>query len=211
MKIALVGATGKIGSQIAQQALQRKHAVTAITRRTTALPADLAGVQTVVADSFDTAALAAAIRGHDVLASAFGPGPESASLVAKQAGVLVAAARAAGIKRIVVVGGAGSLFVAPGVQLVDAPGFPDLYKPYAIAHREALEIFRQANDIDWTFFAPAAEIGPGDKLGAFRVGTDNLISDATGHSKISYADYADAFVSELESAAHPKQVVTAAY
>ncbi|HTD03257.1 NAD(P)-dependent oxidoreductase, partial [Undibacterium sp.] len=105
----------------------------------------------------------------------------------------------------------GSLLVAPGLQLVDAPGFPDMYKPYAIAHRDALEIFRQAADIDWTFFAPAAEIGPGDKLGSFRVGTDNLIKDAAGHSKISYADYADAFVAELESAAHPKQVLTAAY
>ncbi|WP_394782149.1 NAD(P)-dependent oxidoreductase [Undibacterium sp.] len=211
MKIALIGATGNIGSQIAQQAVQRGHQVTAITRRTSGLPSELAGVDAVVADSFDAAALAAAIRGHDVLASAFGPGPDSADLVIQQAEVLVAAARAAGIKRVVVVGGAGSLLVAPGVQLVDAPGFPDMYKPYAIAHRKALAILRAATDIDWTFFAPAAEIGPGDKLGKFRVGTDNLISDASGSSKISYADYADAFVTELETAAHAKQVVTAAY
>ncbi|MES2104048.1 MAG: NAD(P)H-binding protein [Pseudomonadota bacterium] len=211
MKIALIGATGNIGSQIAQQALQRGHAVTAITRRTGALPAALAGAQAVVADSFDSAALTAAIRGHDVLASAFGPGPDSADLVVKQAGVLIAAARAAGIKRVIVVGGAGSLFVAPGVQLVDAPGFPDMYRPYAIAHRNALAVLREASDIDWTFFAPAAEIGPGDKLGTFRVGTDKLISDAAGNSKISYADYADAFVTEIESAAHPRQVMTAAY
>ncbi|GGC70950.1 NAD(P)-dependent oxidoreductase [Undibacterium terreum] len=211
MKIALIGATGSIGSQIAQQAVQRKHQVTAITRRTAALPAELAGTQAVTVDSFDATALAAAIKGHDVLASAFGPGAESADLVIKQASVLIAAARAAGIKRVVVVGGAGSLFVAPGLQLVDAPGFPDMYKPYAIAHRKALDVLREAQDIDWTFFAPAAEIGPGDKKGVFRVGVDTLISDAAGNSKISYADYADAFVTELESAAHSKQVITAAY
>ncbi|MFZ6646740.1 NAD(P)-dependent oxidoreductase [Undibacterium sp. TJN25] len=211
MKIALIGATGNIGSEIAQQAVQRGHTVTAVTRRTSGLPPALAGVDAVVADSFDTAALTAAIRGHDVLASAFGPGPDSADLVIKQAEVLIAAARAAGVKRVVMVGGAGSLLVAPGVQLVDAPGFPDMYRPYAIAHRNALAVLRAATDIDWTFFAPAAEIGPGDKLGQFRVGRDSLISDAAGNSKISYADYGDAFVTELETAAHRQQVVTAAY
>lgn len=211
MKIALIGATGNIGSQIAQQALARNHSVTAITRRA-ALPAELAGAQAVVADSLDVTALTAAIRGHDVLVSAFGPaGPDTANLVPKQAAVLVAAARAAGIKRVVVVGGAGSLQVAPGLQLVDAPGFPDMYKPFAIAHRDALAIFRAATDLAWTFFAPAAEIGPGDKRGGFRIGTDSLISDVAGHSKISYADYADAFVTELETAAHPQQVLTVAY
>jgi putative NADH-flavin reductase len=211
MKIALIGATGGIGGAIAKEALARKHQLTAVTRRGGAVSADLAGVQTVGADIFDAAALADAVRGNDVLASAFGPGPESATLVTKLAGVLVEAARVAGIKRVVVVGGAGSLYVAPDLQLVDAPGFPEQYRQYALAHRDALAVLRAAKDLDWTFFAPAALIAPGERRGGFSVGVDKLISNAAGDSKISYPDYADAFVTELETSAHVQQVVTAAY
>ncbi|MES2934096.1 MAG: NAD(P)H-binding protein [Pseudomonadota bacterium] len=210
MKIALIGATGNIGSPIAQEALQRKHSVSAITRRAE-LPSQLDGVVALQADPFDVAALSKAVQGHDVIASAFGPGPESAALVPQITKALIAAARAAGIKRLVVVGGAGNLLVAPGLQLVNAPGFPDMYKPYALAHGEALALLREATDLAWTFFAPPALIGPGDKVGIFRTGTDNLISDAEKNSKISYADYADAFVTELETGAHPRQVLTVAY
>lgn len=123
----------------------------------------------------------------------------------------MAAARAAGIKRVIVVGGAGSLEVSPGVQLVDTPGFPGMYKPYALAHREALAVLWEAKDLDWTFFAPAAEIGPGEKKGNFRVGSRTLIADASGHSQISYGDYADAFVTEIETGRYLKEIATAAY
>ena len=210
MKIALIGPTGNIGSHIAQEALRRKHTVTGITRRVSGLPAELSGIQVRTADVLDHAALTEAVRGHDVLASAFGPGPD-AGLVVDAARAIVAAARAAGIKRVVVVGGAGSLEIGGGKQLVDSPNFPAMYKPYALAHREALAVFRDAPDLDWTFFAPAAEIGPGDKLGKFRVGVRNLIADQAGRSAISYADYADAFVTEIENGSHPKEVVTVAY
>ena len=212
MKIALVGISGNIGSQIALEAQKRGHAVTGISRR--AAPAtggELASIPTVTADIFDHQALAEAVRGHDVLASAFGPAPDAISTVPEAARALVAAARAAGIKRVIVVGGAGSLEVAPGVQLVDTPGFPDMYKPYALAHREALAVLQDASDLDWTFFAPAAEIGPGEKKGQFRVGARKLITDASGHSKISYGDYADAFVSEIEAGHYLKEIATVAY
>ncbi|HCE08385.1 MAG TPA: oxidoreductase, partial [Oxalobacteraceae bacterium] len=119
--------------------------------------------------------------------------------------------RAAGIKRVIVVGGAGSLEIGGGKQLVDSPDFPAAYKSYALAHRDALAVLRDAPDIDWTFFAPAAEIGPSDKVGKFRVGARKLITDAAGRSAISYADYADAFVSEIEAGSHPKEIVTVAY
>lgn len=211
MKIALIGATGNIGNLIAREALHRGHGVTAITRRTAGLPQELEGVQVGKADILDSAALAEAVRGHDVLASAFGPGPESAELVVDAARAIVAAARAAGIKRVVVVGGAGSLEVAPGVQLVDTPGFPEAYKAYAIAHRKALAVFQEAGDLDWTFFAPAAMIGPGEKTGKFRIGVRNLIADSEGQSTISYGDYADAFVTEIESGKHLKEILTVAY
>ncbi|MBI3285836.1 MAG: NAD(P)H-binding protein [Burkholderiales bacterium] len=210
MKIAIIGATGNIGLQIARQALQRRHQVSVVTRRSE-LPAELAGAQLAPADALDVPALTAAIRGHDVLVSAYGPGPASATGVPQVAQALVAAARAAGVKRLIVVGGAGSLYVAPGLQLVDTPAFPEMYKPYALAHREALAVLREAGGLAWTFFAPAAMIGPGEQLGQFRIGSDQLISDAAGNSRISYADYADAFVTEIETAAHPQQVMTVAY
>lgn len=211
MKIALIGATGNIGKQIALEALRRGHAVTAITRRASDFPAELAGVKTKIADSLDPAGLAEAVRGHDVLASAFGPAAGLATLVIDAARAIVAAARTAGIKRVVVVGGAGSLEVAPGVQLVDTPSFPEMYKAYALAHRDALAVLQAATDLEWTFFAPAAMIGPGEKTGKFRIGAKQLISDPEGHSAISYGDYAEAFVSEIETAGHPQQILTVAY
>ena len=209
MKIALVAATGKIGSHIAQRALKRGHAVTAIVRSARELPPELAGARLVVAPIEDAAALADAVRGHDVLVSAFGS-PEGAPIAAA-APRIVAAARAAGVKRVLWVGGAGNLLIGPGKLLRDAPAFPAAYLPYALAHGEALDALRAADDLDWTFYAPAAEIGPGDAIGTFRTGKDALIAEAGGRSRISYPDYAQAFVDEIESPRYVKQVATAAY
>lgn len=207
----MFGITGKIGSQIALEAKKRGHVVTGISRRAVSASGELASFRIVTADIFDQRALAAAAKGHAILASAFGPPPDAITTVPEAARALVAAARTAGIKRVIVVGGAGSLEVSPGVQLVDTPGFPDMYKSYALAHREALAVLREAKDLDWTFFAPAAEIGPGEKTGKFRVGERNLIADASGHSRISYGDYADAFVTEIEAGRYLKEIATAAY
>ncbi|NYF37839.1 NAD(P)H-binding protein [Stenotrophomonas sp. JAI102] len=212
MNIALVGATGNIGREIARQALARGHQVTAIVRRETDLPAELDGAQLAVAALDDTDALAAVIAGHDVLASAFGPRPGDAP---SQVGAVIAhltdAARQAGVHRLVVVGGAGSLEVAPGVQLVDTPTFPDAYKPVALAHREALKVLQATDDLDWTFYSPAAEIGPGPQRGGFRTQARNFLVGDDGHSRISYADYADAFVSEIETPQYLRQIATVAY
>ena len=211
MKIALVGITGKIGAPIAEEALKRGHNITAIVRRKPELSGALASVPTSVVDLLDQSALIEALRGHDVLASAYGPAPEAISSLKEVTKALIAVARGAGVKRLVVVGGAGSLEVAPGVQLVDTPTFPEIYRAYALAHREALGLLREASDLDWTFFAPAAEIGPGPKVGQFRVGAGKLITNSEGRSQISYPDYVDAFVSEIEHAAYRKQIVTVAY
>lgn len=211
MKIALVAATGKIGRQIAQQALARGHQVTAIVRRTTDVPAELEGARLVVAALDDHEALVAAARGHDVLASAYGPAPGDYASLSRVADALIAAARDAGIRRLVVVGGAGSLEIAPGVQLVDAPDFPDAYKPYALAHRDALKRFQTTDDLDWTFYSPAAEIGPGERRGQFRTQAQALLANVEGKSEISYADYADAFVNEIEQPHFIRQIATAAY
>lgn len=211
MKIALVAATGKIGRQIAQQAINRGHEVTAIVRRANDLPPELSGARLVIAPLDDHDALVAAIRGNDVLASAYGPAPGAEATLSKVADDLIAAARDAGIRRLVVVGGAGSLEVAPGVQLVDTSNFPAAYKPVALAHRDALKRYRTADDLDWTFYSPAAEIGPGEKRGVFRSQANAFLADADGKSAISYADYADAFVGEIEQSQYLKNIATVAY
>lgn len=211
MKIALIGATGNIGKEIAREALRRGHQVTAVVRREGSLQSDLPRIETKVADLFDAAALRAAVAGNDVVASAYGPALDDTSSLPKATEGLIAAAKTIATRRLVVVGGAGSLEVAPGQQLVDTPAFPAAYKTIALAHRQAFKRLQQETDVQWTFFAPAATIGPGEKVGKHRVGRRSLIADASGNSRISYADYADAFVNELERNEHPQQIITVAY
>ena len=212
MKIALVGATGNIGRQIARHALANGHQVTAVVRSEKDLPAELAGAQLAIAALDDTDALAAVIAGHDVLASAYGPRPGGRrGRGAGVAGDRLGAGRQGRVRGVGGVGGAGGLEVAPGLHRVDAPGFPDAYRPYALAAREALKRLQAVDDLDWTFFSPAAEIGPGDERGQYRVQAKTFLADASGHSRISYADYGAAFVAELEAGKYPKQIITAAY
>jgi len=211
MKIAMVGVTGKIGQHIAEQATARRHQVTAILRREVQLEGALSALPVKVVDLLNTNTLADAVHGSDILVSAYGPGTGNVATLLDVTKSLIAAARAAGVKRLVVVGGAGSLEVAPGVQLVDAPTFPAIYKEVALTHREALGLLKNAPDLEWTFFAPAAEIGPGEKRGAFRVGARSLICNAEGRSQISYPDYAEAFVTEIEKANFVREIATVAY
>lgn len=211
MKIALIAPTGNIGSQIAAEILKRGHQLIAVTRSNKPLAAELAGAEQRIADITDSAALAQALQGADVVASAFGPAHDQPQDLISATKALISAVRAAAIKRLIVVGGAGSLEVAPGVQLVDTPQFPAAYKPIALAHRDALTLYRAASDLDWTFFAPAGLIGPGEKKGGFRVGARNLITDAAGNSQIHYPDYAVAFVDEIEQKLFHQDIATVAY
>lgn len=211
LKIALFGATGMIGSRIAAEAARRGHQVSALVRDPARVPSDVATLRAAQADMLDAASVAAAAREHDVVASAFAPPRDDASIVLKATHALVEGVRAAGLKRLVVVGGAGSLEVAPGKQLVDTEGFPDIYKAVALAHRDALAYYRTVHDLDWTFFAPAAVIAPGERTGTFRTGADTLIADADGNSHISAEDYAVAFVDELEQGRFIREIATVAY
>ncbi len=208
LNIALFGATGTIGSRIAAEAARRGHRVTALSRRP-GTSGD--GIAAKAADLFDAASIAAVLPGHDVVASAYGPKEGDAAQVVAAARSLVAGARQAGLRRVVVVGGAGSLEVAPGKQLVDTEGFPAAYKTIALAHRDALDYLRTVDDLDWTFFAPAALIAPGERTGAFRTGTGTLIADANGDSRISAEDYAVAFVDALEQNRFVREIATVAY
>ncbi len=211
LKIALFGATGMIGSRIAAEAARRGHQVSALVREPARLPADVANLRGIAANLLDAASVAAAVRGHDVVASAYAPPRDDAAVLASATRALVDGVRAAGLKRLVVVGGAGSLLVAPGMQLVDTAGFPDAYKPVALAHRDALTYYRTIADLDWTFFAPAALIAPGERTGAFRTGAGTLLTDAQGESRISAEDYAIAFVDEIEQGRYVRTIATAAY
>ncbi|MBU9468366.1 NAD(P)H-binding protein [Burkholderia multivorans] len=208
LNIALFGATGMIGSRIAAEAARRGHRVTALSRRPGAAGD---GIAAQAADLFDPASVAAALPGHDVVASAYGPKQDDAANVVAAVKALVEGARRAGLKRVVVVGGAGSLEVAPGKQLVDAEGFPAEYKAVALAHRDALDYLKTVDDLDWTFFAPAALIAPGERTGTFRTGTGKLIVDANGDSRISAEDYAVAFVDALEQRGFVREIATVAY
>ena len=163
------------------------------------------------ADVLDAASVGAAVRGHDVVASAYAPPQDDLAALTKATHALVEGVRAAGLKRLVVVGGAGSLEVAPGKQLVDTDGFPDAYKAIALAHRDAFDYYRGVTDLDWTFFAPAALIAPGERTGKFRTGANTLLADAEGNSRISAEDYAIAFVDELEQGRFVRQIATVAY
>lgn len=212
MRIVVFGATGMVGSRVAAEAARRGHRVTAVSRSGRS---PVPGVVAAGADASDPAKVAALVAGADVVASACAPprdgsDPEEPFLALNRS--LVQGMRGAGVRRLVVVGGAGSLEVAPGRALCDQPGFPQAYLPEALAHRAVLEFYRTAaSDLDWTYVSPAAEIGPGERTGRFRVDDDRLLTDAYGNSRISAEDYAVAFLDEVEQRAHVRARMSVAY
>jgi putative NADH-flavin reductase len=202
--VAVLGITGRAGSRIATELLQRGHTVTGIARDASKAEAR-PGLTLKSADAGQLDALVPLLRGHDAVVSAtrFDGGTDAATLIA--------ATRQAGVQRLVVVGGAGSLEVAPGVALVDTPQFPDAYKPEALAGRAFLQALRAEPELNWTFLSPSALFEPGERTGAFRIGGDQLLADAAGHSRISMEDYAIALVDEIESPRHRRQRFTVGY
>ena len=203
MKVALIGASGKIGSQILSELRGRGHSVSAIARHPEKI-ATGTGVTAVRADVADANALAAALRGHDAVISAvrfrnFDPQ------------TLLGAIKTSGVKRLIMVGGAGSLEAKPGVALVDTPDFPEAAKPEATAGRDALKVLRTKRSLDWTFLSPSAVIAPGERTGKFRLGKDAVLIGADGKSRISIPDYAIALVDELEDPRHVRQRFTVGY
>lgn len=208
MKIALFG-TGMIGSRIAREALSRGHQVTVVARTPGKLPKDLA-VREVRGDARDVDSIVQAVRGHDAVISAVGAGTGEQSGLLAATRALLQGVKQAGVPRLLVVGGAGSLEVKPGVQLVDLPDFPAAYKAPALAHREVLNLVRQA-DLDWTYLSPAAVIAPGERTAKFRLGGDQLVADAKGESRISAEDYAVAMVDEVEQPRHIRKRFTLGY
>lgn len=212
MNIALIGATGFIGSTLLAEALARGHRVTALVSRPERAPAH-PNVTAVAVDVQDGAALAATLAGHDAVISAFS-GHARADVqdyYVKGVRSIVAAVKQAGIARLLMVGGAGSLEIAPGVQVVDTPDFPPQWKGSALGARDALDLLREETQLDWTMLSPAALIAPGERTGVFRIGADRLLVDEQGNSRISVEDYALAMIDELERPAHARSRFTVAY
>lgn len=211
MKVAVLGATGWIGSHIVEEAKARGHQVIAVVRDPAKMTVD--GVEIRQFDLQGSESIASSVAGVDALiVSISGRAAGQHDIVAKTAATLLEQLPSAGIERLLWVGGAGSLEVAEGVRLVTVPDFPDAYKAEAMAQGDALDVFKASESpLNWTFISPAAEIFPGEKHGTYRVGGDQLLSDAQGQSRISVADYAAALVDELETAAHPRQRIGFAY
>jgi putative NADH-flavin reductase len=208
MKIVLYGASGMIGRRLLSKALGRGHPVTLVVRDRQRITPPKGRVLVVEGDVLDATSVAAAVKGHDAVLSAVGPTPE---IIAGAARSLIEGLTRAGVKRLVVVGGAGTLEVAPGVLLLQTPQSPAEYELVAQAHGTALNTFRQNTTLDWTFVSPAAFIQPGERTGRFQLGGDQLLVDAKGDSRISAEDFAVAFLDEIEKPAHLRQRFTVAY
>ncbi len=213
MKLAIIGATGWIGSTLVAEAQSRGHDVIAIARDSSNIAATGVEKRSLDLTAGDSASIAAAVVGADlVIASIGGRAAGNHEIVAASAQRLLSELPAAGVNRLLWVGGAGSLEVAPGVTLLSLPEFPDAYKDEATAQGEALAVFRNSHSaVNWTFISPAAEIFPGERSGNYRTGGDSLVSDAEGNSRISVQDYAVAMIDEAENNAHPKQRIGVAY
>lgn len=199
MKIALIGSAGKVGRHLVQEARARGHEVLGLLRPGGSHPDASAATRAV--DVFDATALAEAVRGQDAIVSAYGAPADAPHLLPAATAAIVVAARAAGVHRLVTVGGAGGLEVRPGVRLADTAGFPPALLPKVKAHADAVAVLVES-ELHWTCVAPAARVVAGERTGRYGVAVGSLVSDS-----ISYADFACALLDELETDRHSRRVV----
>jgi putative NADH-flavin reductase len=197
MKIVLFGATGMIGSRIAAELTARGHEVRGASRSTGT-------------DITDPRQVAAAVEGADAVVCAIAARGTDYTL-SDVARSLLDGLRRAGVGRVLIVGGAGSLEVAAGVRLLDTPDFPEEWRGEANEAADALAVYRTAEDLDWTYVSPAAFIHPGERTGAYRLGGERLLTDGSGHSEISAEDYAIAIADLIESGEHARERVGVAW
>lgn len=203
MDVVILGITGRTGSRLSDELLRRGYKVTGVARNIEEV-APREGLTLVVADVTDTKKLAFVLKGHKIVISA-------TRFVTSDINSLIAAVKDAGVTRLLVVGGAATLEVSPGVPMLDTPGFPEEYRAEATAGRDFLNRLRQEQSLNWTFLSPSADFNPGQRTGAFRLGKDTLLVDSNGKSWISMEDFAIAMVDELETPRHVRQRFTVGY
>jgi uncharacterized protein len=210
MKVALYGATGAAGSRILKELVSRGHHVTAVVRDVGKLAQSGANVRVKKDDLSDPKSIAAAVGDVEAVISAYGPPKNDLEAIEGVTERQVEALKGKTGVRLIVVGGAGGLNIAPGLTLVDSEYMPEPYKPIARAHVKAFNVLK-GSAIDWTYFAPAAFFEPGQRTGKFRLGKDELIADAQQESRISMEDYAVALVDEVEKPRHRRQRFSIGY
>ena len=217
MKLTLIGASGFVGSAVLNEALSRGHQVTAIVRHPEKITLQSEHLSVVPGDVINTMALAELIKGSDIVISAYNAGwtnPDLYNEFLKGSQSIQEAAKQSGVKRLLVVGGAGSLFIAPGVQVVDTPEFPADWKPGALAARDYLSLLQKEDQLDWTFLSPALEMHPGtprQRTGVYRKGLDKPVFDSDNKSIISVDDLAVAVIAGTEHPKHIRQRFTVGY
>jgi putative NADH-flavin reductase len=214
MKVALIGATGFVGTAVLNEALNRGYDVTAIARDPKKVNVASDKLTLVAADVYDADKLADVLKGNDAVVNTFNAGwanPDLYNDFIKGSEAIQQATKLAGVKRLLVVGGAGSLYAAPGLQLVDTPQFPEEWKTGATAARDYLNTIKKEEELDWTFLSPAINLHPGTRTGKFRLGTDEPVFDADGKSEISVEDMAVAILDELENNQFVKRRFTLGY
>ena len=213
--VVLIGASGFVGTAILNELLNRGHKVTAIVRDAKKMTVSNQNLTIVEADVTDTDALKEAGKGKDAVISAYNPGwkdPHIYEDTLKNYPLIVESAKQAGVKRLLIVGGAGTLFYAPGKMVMDADDVPAQLLPGIKSLGEFyLNTLRKEKDIDWIFLSPAANMTPGQRTAKFRIGKDDLVVDANGDSNISVEDFAVAMVDELEQEKHHKERFTIGY
>ncbi len=212
MKIALIGASGFIGTALLNEALARQHTVVALVNHPEKLAART-GLEARAADVNDVAALTEQLKGVDAVITAFSGHAQSNTYDYYVAGIrnIIMATKEARAPRLLAVGGAGSLQVAPGKTVLDSPDFPEAYRASAEGARAALALLQAEKALNWTMLSPSAMIAPGQRSGEFRLGLDELLVGADGKSFISVEDYAVAMIDELETPAHARQRFTVGY
>ncbi len=217
MKIALIGASGLVGTAVLDEAIARGHEVTAIVRNAEKITKKNEKLTVVEADATDEAKAADILKDHDAVVSAYNASWTNPNLYndfLKGSIHIQQAVKDSGVKRFLVVLGAGSLYIQPGVQLVDTAAFPQEWKPGATAARDYLTELKEETELDWTALSPAIEFHAGvphERKGTYRTGTDEPVFDAAGKSTISAEDLAVAIIDELENPKFIKKRFTAAY
>ncbi len=213
MKIAIIGATGFVGTALLNEFTDRKHTVTAIART----PKDTSNATWIAADVYNADALAEILKGHDVVVNAFNPGWTNPNIYddsIRGSKTIQEAVKKAGVKRFITIGGAGSLFVAPGLQAIDTPDFPKEIYDGANAARDYLNIIKEEKDLDWAFFSPAFEMHAGTKTGRtgkYRLGLENPVFNDEQRSILSVEDLAVVIADEAETPKHHQVRFTAGY